>query len=37
MHGGVLKADLQAENLQAVEKGFENVRVHIENMAKFGV
>ncbi len=37
MHGGVLKADLQTENLQAVEKGFENVRVHIENMAKFGV
>lgn len=37
MHGGVLKADLGKENLEAIEKGFENVRVHIENMAKFGV
>ena len=37
MHGGVQKQDLSKENLAAIEKGFENVRVHIENMAKFGV
>ncbi|MBQ5399863.1 MAG: formate--tetrahydrofolate ligase [Treponema sp.] len=37
MHGGVQKQDLPKENLAAIEKGFENVRVHIENMAKFGV
>ena len=37
MHGGVAKADLSAENVAALEKGFANVRVHIENMAKFGV
>ncbi len=37
MHGGVAKADLAAENVVALSKGFENVRVHIENMAKFGV
>lgn len=37
MHGGVQKQDLSKENLAAIEKGFENVRVHIENMAKFEV
>ena len=37
MHGGVAKADLGAENLSALEKGFANLRVHIENMAKFGL
>lgn len=37
MHGGVAKADLGTENLAAIEKGFENVRVHIENMEKYGV
>lgn len=37
MHGGVAKADLSKENLGAIEKGFENLKVHIENMAKFGV
>lgn len=37
MHGGVAKQELSAENLAAVEKGFENARVHIENMQKFGL
>lgn len=37
MHGGVLKADLQSPNVSAVEKGFENLKVHIENMKKFGM
>ena len=37
MHGGVAKAELGEENLAAVEAGFANVRVHIENLAKFGV
>ena len=37
MHGGVLKADLAKENLEALEKGFANVRTHIENVRKFGV
>lgn len=37
MHGGVAKTDLKAENLEALEKGFENLAVHIENIKKFGV
>lgn len=37
MHGGVIKADLSKENLAALEKGFENLQVHIENIKKFGV
>ena len=37
MHGGVVKADLGAENLEALEKGLENLEKHIENVAKFGV
>ena len=37
MHGGVAKADLSSENLTALEKGFANVKTHIENMAKFGL
>lgn len=37
MHGGVLRQDLAAENLAALEKGFANVRAHIANMKKFGV
>ncbi|MDR1674301.1 MAG: formate--tetrahydrofolate ligase [Oscillospiraceae bacterium] len=35
--GGVPKADLGKENVDAVVKGAENLRVHIENIAKFGV
>lgn len=37
MHGGIAKADLAKPNPQAVLKGFENLQVHIENIAKFGV
>ncbi len=37
MHGGVLKADLAKENLDAIKKGFENVKCHIENIKKFGL
>ncbi|MBQ6781400.1 MAG: formate--tetrahydrofolate ligase [Treponema sp.] len=37
MHGGVEKSALGTPNIAAVEKGFENLRVHIENIAKFGV
>ena len=37
MHGGLAKADLAKEDLVALEKGFANVKCHIENLAKFGV
>ena len=37
MHGGVKKDDLKAENVDAVAKGCENLKRHIENVAKFGV
>ncbi|MGI6551973.1 MAG: formate--tetrahydrofolate ligase [Clostridia bacterium] len=37
MHGGVAKADLAAENVEALTKGFENLEKHIENVGKFGV
>ncbi|MBQ5877062.1 MAG: formate--tetrahydrofolate ligase, partial [Treponema sp.] len=37
MHGGVPKTELSTENLAALEKGFENLAVHIENIAKFGL
>lgn len=36
-NGGVLKSDLQTENIQALKKGIVNLKVHIENMQKFGV
>ena len=37
MHGGVDKKNLQPENIDALTKGFANLRKHIENMRKFGV
>ena len=37
MHGGVAKADLSTENVDAVRKGAANLLRHIENMQKFGV
>lgn len=37
MHGGVPKADLKAENVEALERGFSNLRRHVENVKKFGV
>jgi formate--tetrahydrofolate ligase len=36
-HGGVKIDSLDAENPEAVEKGFENIRKHIENIRIFGV
>ncbi len=36
-HGGVEKADLNNENVAAVEKGFENLHRHIENIQSFGL
>lgn len=36
-HGGVSKADLGEENLEALAKGFGNLEKHIENVKKFGV
>ena len=37
MHGGVLKADLGAENVAAVTKGCPNLGRHIANVKSFGV
>jgi formate--tetrahydrofolate ligase len=37
MHGGVAKADLRVENLDALTAGFANLRRHVENVRKFGV
>ena len=35
--GGVAKADLDAVNLAALEKGMANLEKHIENISKFGL
>ena len=37
MHGGVAKADLSKPDTAALEKGFANLKTHIENVAKFGL
>ena len=37
MHGGVAKADLGKENVEAVEGGCANLGRHIENVKQFGV
>ena len=37
MHGGITKDNLGAENVDAVTKGCENLKRHIENITKFGV
>jgi formate--tetrahydrofolate ligase len=37
MNGGVAKADLGAENLEAVREGCANLARHIENVKSFGV
>lgn len=36
-NGGVAKADLAEENLEALEKGIVNLEKHIENIQKYGV
>ncbi|MEL6375288.1 MAG: formate--tetrahydrofolate ligase [Pseudomonadota bacterium] len=37
MNGGVAKADLSAENVEAVRAGCANLGRHLENLKKFGV
>ncbi|MGD8536342.1 MAG: formate--tetrahydrofolate ligase, partial [Candidatus Aminicenantes bacterium] len=37
LHGGVELENVNEENVKAVEKGFENLRKHMENMHVFGV
>ncbi|MCX7883493.1 MAG: formate--tetrahydrofolate ligase [Caloramator sp.] len=37
MHGGVKKADLALENLEALDKGFANLSKQVENIRKFGL
>ena len=36
-HGGVEKADLKEENLEALEDGFANLERHISNISHFGM
>lgn len=36
-NGGVAKADLSVENMEALEKGIVNLEKHIENIKKYGV
>lgn len=36
-NGGVVKAELSNENLEALEKGIVNLEKHIENLKKYGV
>jgi formate--tetrahydrofolate ligase len=37
LHGGVKLKDVPAENPEALEKGFENLQKHMENLRVFGV
>lgn len=37
LHGGVEKTELNEENLEALEVGFENLEKHIENVKGYGV
>ncbi|MBU6234317.1 MAG: formate--tetrahydrofolate ligase [Alphaproteobacteria bacterium] len=37
MHGGMAKADLSHENVEALKKGFANLQRHIRNMKSFGL
>lgn len=37
MHGGKSKQELSEPDTKALEKGFENLKAHIENISKFGV
>ncbi|KAB3533513.1 formate--tetrahydrofolate ligase [Alkaliphilus serpentinus] len=37
MHGGVAKADLGQENLEALKAGFVNLQKQVENIRKFGL
>ncbi|RDI43062.1 formate--tetrahydrofolate ligase [Falsibacillus pallidus] len=35
MHGGVIKTELMTENVQALEKGLDNLKKHIETIKQF--
>jgi formate--tetrahydrofolate ligase len=37
LHGGVKLKDVKAENPEALEKGFENLKKHMDNLGQFGV
>lgn len=37
MHGGVVKADLSNENVEAVKSGISNLKRHVSNIKKFGL
>jgi formate--tetrahydrofolate ligase len=37
MHGGIARDQLRAENVAALEKGFANLKRHLENLRGFGV
>lgn len=37
MHGGLAKTQLSSPDTRALEKGFENLKTHIENIGKFGL
>src|SRR5690242_10369712 len=37
MHGGIAKADLGKENIEALKKGIANLARHVENVKSFGV
>ena len=37
LHGGVSFEELSKNNLEALQKGFENLKIHYENLLKFGV
>lgn len=37
MHGGVAKTELSKENLDALNKGFANLKKQVENIRKFGL
>ena len=37
LHGGVDKANLSEENVEALQKGFKNLQKHCENIASFGL
>lgn len=37
MHGGIAKDKLREANPEALKRGFDNLKIHIENIRKFGV
>lgn len=37
MHGGVAKSELSSPDIDAIKRGFSNLKIHVENIAKFGL